>query len=596
MKIPSPKRVLEIYPINDSMHITQVIDYNALFGSKQRPSLDSLLNGFSREQIIKIVCVLNNLYCDATIADLNTFFSSNNLKNRTIVENKLQHLLTKRKQYYRYIWTTSEVPLQLLKYEFSKPYNSDIKALITKEDAEMNIFKSVLLINQETVKYKMKRQDSNLDTIIFLHSAINANMRFSNEYEKQDRSIMQMYFGIEFFKFLQSEKEYVDLLQQFLTKRRANCWQDYIRTIFGIVAISNYKSGFIDLQQDKNHLINGDILASLSLQFEKTIPSTSNNQFDRANNVDYKFFRSHPIIKMPNGSYCIFYWSFMIDCLYNYLYFDFKDLTLPDKIIKQIPNIFTDKFAEKYLFDSLMIKSASNSRYVMLSEKLMKCTYANKQIELGPPDYFLANSNCYILFECKDIRIGGAEIESHNFNTILDIYSNKLYRKRWAYDANGNRIDKTDGGKIEGKRIGISQLTYHISSIRNSAFKYYETKPNTPIYPVLVLTDYKYVLYGFNSIANRWYRTDLGDKYNSIIDKPLIVMSFITLIKYHHLFKKNGFEFYFEQYYEFVNLPIFNSDLAIDSYKSFDDFMCRYPNNLSEFLEEALNTVRYDCH
>ena len=125
--------------------------------------------------------------------------------------------------------------------------------------------------------------------------------------------------------------------------------------------------------------------------------------------------------------------------------------------------------------------------------------------------------------------------------------------------------------------------------------EYYEVDSKKKIYPVLILSDYKYVLYGLTNIANKWYREDLGCTYNSSLDRPLIIMSFITLIKYGNLFKRHGFEYYFERYYKTVNMiPIINVDTAKMANQSFDEYMSKYPFNLTELSDELGKVITFD--
>lgn len=587
--------ISKISPYN-SQKIVQVLEYDALFDDLCKPSIEELLSTVSRERAIKIACLLDNLYKEAEIKDLNIFFASNSIKNRQIIIGRLRHFENNRLAKLKVYWTTNETSAQLLRIVFAMPYKSVVDDSVSNEETEMRIFKSILLINQKAMEHNIKKKDSNYENLLFLNSTMNTNMQLMREDERKSRTIMQIYFAVEFFKFLTSKQKYQSLYNAFLAEHKSTNWQEYIRSVFGIVIAMNYKSGFIDkeLKNDVDHLINKDILESLSIPFNKEIKYESTSAFDRDGNTDYKSFRNKPIIKMHNGDYCIYNWEIMIDRLFNALYFEFKELPVSAKLSKLVPSIFTEKFAEKFLFDRLLEDSIDNSMYKMISEDDMKKVYNPAQNELGPPDYMLEKKDAYVLFECKDIRIGGAEIESHDFERIFDVYSNKLNRKRWKYDENGQVIDLTNNGRNKGKRIGITQITYHISRIRNSSFNYYTTEKDKKIYPVLILSDYKYVHRGFTNIANKWYKDDLGIQYKPLLDRPLIIMSFITLIKYKELFKINGFEYYFECYYNAINKPCISHDTAMDVNQSFDDYMSNYPFNLSKFSNELINIIRYD--
>lgn len=112
-------------------HIQQVLEYDALFGKNQQPTIESLLQYVTREQGIKIACLLSNSYNQATIDKLDNFFSSLSIENRRIVENQLQQFFKRRKNVDSIIWTTSETPLQLLRHLFAMPINTVKQNIIT---------------------------------------------------------------------------------------------------------------------------------------------------------------------------------------------------------------------------------------------------------------------------------------------------------------------------------------------------------------------------------------------------------------------------------------------------------------------------------
>ena len=184
--------------------------------------------------------------------------------------------------------------------------------------------------------------------------------------------------------------------------------------------------------------------------------------------------------------------------------------------------------------------------------------------------------NDVLLFECKDIRISGVVIESHDYEAIINEYKNKLFYK----------CDK----KNKVHRIGITQLTGHIESIRKGKFKWCHVNEGANIYPVLVISDYKNVKMGFNVISNEWYQSSLNElEIVNENNKPLIVMSFITLFKYNHLFKKNGFKYYFDMY---INSFSRNQKDIIRRYQTFDNFMSQYPYHLYDLeimVQKILN-------
>ena len=582
--------------IASSTFLAQILEYEVLFGSKNKPTINELISQIPREKAILLAGVLNNFYGTAGLDKLDDFFSSSSINNRLLINTLLERYLSKKKNNSSLFWMTSETPIQLLRYSFAYPFSEIRTEAKSNEEVEMLVFRLILLMNEQCTRYKIRQKEKNIENMLFLLSVLNGNMHGQDENVRKDRCIMQLYMAVEFFHFFLNEERYQPIYNAFLAKHNVVSWREYLRSIFAILAVLRFNSGWIpkDLSNDVSRFINPNILNSLSINFSDDIKFFSDGPAEREGNTDYKTFRECPLVRMPNGDFYLFNWEFMVDRLFNSLYFEMKELPIDKKLKNAIPGIFTDKFAERIVFDKLVENSAS-SAYKLYSEDTLRKVYKNKPGELGPPDYLLESENSYILFECKDIRIGGDEIETHDFETVVDIYSNKLYKKKWKYE-NGAKCYFTSMDKAE-RRIGITQLTTHLSNIRKGTFKYHHTDSRNKIYPVLILSDFKYVHRGLTKIANKWYNeslTELNESTDGVLNRPLILMSFITLIKYKKLFIEKGFDFYFEQYYKLFFTSPLTQSLAVESNKSFDEFMAENAYDLSELHKDLFDEITVD--
>ena len=198
----------------------------------------------------------------------------------------------------------------------------------------------------------------------------------------------------------------------------------------------------------------------------------------------------------------------------------------------------------------------------------------NSTDETGLTDYILYNDNHTLLFECKDIKINGALIETHDYSVIIDEYKNKLYEKTFKYQ-NGEKVMLSSP-----KPIGIGQLVENINNIRQGKYRDHNLPITGIIYPILVLSDYKILPIGFPDIANDWYCQGLESHNLRENNKPLIIMSFITLIVYSNRFQEDGFDYYFEEYYKYIDSI---DRTQPEHYISFDMFMERYAFDLKDF-------------
>jgi len=215
-------------------------------------------------------------------------------------------------------------------------------------------------------------------------------------------------------------------------------------------------------------------------------------------------------------------------------------------------------------------------------QSLYKTKYNTTERENGKADYVLTRNNTTILFECKDIKIPGEIVESHDARLILDEYKNKLHKETYVTRHGGNR-EPTRNPRPKG----VGQLIEYMKQVRNGD-SYYEVDRDNTIYPVLVLLDSKLLQRGFQQIADGWYEERAEKNVN---DKSLIVMSFITLIKSYPLFAKNGFEHYFERYRNFISS--IQNPINLQKYMTFDDYMEAFgePMNIDELRKEFIDAL-----
>jgi len=557
--------------------LKQLLEYHVFFGDNAKDeSIEDIVKQIPREMLFKFVEVLNNIYGNATLDKLGLFFSSESINNRRLVCYRVMELKKDNPQ-RDFLFSSDMTCMEVMRYAFA--YSPvDVSFSMNEEQGEMLFFKLLLLINEKVVTYKQIENNS-VSKMCFILSFINPVIRTESVQDVRNRVAYQLELAINFFEMI-SKEEYTQLYQLFLDSHHINCWEDYIITIYGILAAGQFKSGRIKkgLNIDVDHLLTQEVLESISLPYDTIINYSAKNRDNRCSNSDYRMLRDKPIIKFGNGDFFIYNIEFMVDRLFNSLYFEFKFLNQSAKLGIDIANLFTDTFSERIMFDMFISKSINENRYVGISEAECVENYKKKDDELGAPDYIVMEGNDILLFECKDIRISGEVIETHDYEAIINEYKNKLFCKR----------DK----KNKVHRIGITQLTGHIESIRKGKFNWWSFDRDTNIYPVLVLSDYKNVKMGFNIISNEWYQSSLNEL--GIVNdnnKPLIVMSFITLFKYNHLFNKDGFKHYFDLYLKATSSSK-GSDI-IGRNQTFDFFMSQYPYHM-ENLESMVSQILQD--
>ncbi len=536
--------------------------------------IEDIVKQIPREMLFNFVGILNNIYGDATLDKLALFFSTKSINNRRFIFHRVQELREENPQ-RAFLFCSDATCMEIMRYAFAySPANG--RFALDEERGEMLFFKLLLLINEKIVTYKQIEKNS-VTKMCFLLSVINPVIRTESVQDVRNRTAYQMELAVNFFEMISKREEYTQLIQMFLDCHHISSWEDYVITIYGILAAGQFKSGRIKkgLNIDVDHLLTKEVLESISLPYDTRINYSATNKDDRYSNSDYRVLRDKPIIKMGNGDFFIYNIEFLIDRLFNSLYFELKSLNQSAKLGIDVTKLFTDTFSERIMFDAYLDKSVNKNFYQGISESECSKKYTKKDGELGAPDYIVKRGNDVFLFECKDIRISGEIIETHDYEKIINEYKNKLFCKC--------------GKKNKPHRIGITQLTGHIETIRTDRFNWCYVDKDSTIYPVLVISDYKNVKMGFNIIANKWYQSSLnGLGIINKNNKPLIVMSFITLFKYNALFYKDGFKHYFDLYINSVSQS--QVDDIIGYNQTFDYFMSQYPYHLDS-LEDTVTEI-----
>ena len=541
---------------NDKMK--QVLEYSVLYPGEPQPDVDVVISSMSRNTIINMILVLTNLYSNKDLNNLSLFFQDNETLHDVI------------RRIFRYCHPQADIiilPLQtalrMLRMAFAMPATQTDQLF---DYFELQLFKAILTINEQEVQsYRLP------DTIagkVFIQTLITYPSCFTLDTYKV-RTFFQSYSALQFFRFIESEIATDSALRTiynaFLEQYGVSSGIDYIRTMTGVVTMTQWKVGKIpgDFCNDVDGILKRQLIESLTIDLNTQFV----NQNGRNNNVDYRKFRDKPFIRDEAGNIAVVWMEALIDRLYNSLYFDFGEINRRLNMHYAIPQLFTNEFAEKYMLQRLMEYANGQSMYSAL--------YNTQKQENGKADYVLVRDNVVIVFECKDIKILGDVIETHDGVGILEEYRNKLYSE--TYDTrHGERRYHEETPK------GIGQLINYMSQVRSGDPYYERTQPDSVIYPVLVLSDYKLNQRGFQQIADEWYEERENKSEN---DRPLIVMSFITLMKSYPLFTVNGFEHYFEMYRAYIATQ--HNPANLDRYMTFDEYMQDFGEQMD--IEELRN-------
>lgn len=532
--------------------------------------------------------LLNREYCRQPAMKLCAMLNCEDRRFQKVYKQLTKFLHYRAYNGIEYVVAFENLSLELLRRAYSIGYHqfNENESPVDIDKLQYETVRLITQINEDLMKYKIADgQKQNLAKLVYTNNASSYDILY---YDMQNEYLYQLIQAVYFFRLLEGNVRYKALLEEFNCRYGIKDWREYVRTIVALFCISKNHEGYIkgSLDIDVDSLMSPSVLDKISIEYNiDKIPYKSKDEYDNEGNSDYRIFRSKPIFKLKNGDYAVHSRPLLTGRLYSSLYFDFLDIA--ESITQKHPdisNLFTSEFVEKTLFCGLLKECLSDS-YTGYDEEALKRTYKITDGELGYPDYLLKSQKGVILFECKDIRINAWIKEQRNYDLISTELINKLVCKTYKIDyKNKKHVD------VNPKRIGCGQIAGHVANIRKGQFPWDNTlQLDVTVYPVLVIADNRLLVEGLTPIIQTWMCECLSNEgIDSNMEKPLIIMSPLNLLKYQNLFKKNGFEQYFEEYYQSIRQSFVDGVSAINTLISFDEFMSKYPFNLGE-LGEQLN-------
>lgn len=575
----------------DSIIVEAPMEFDYIFKDLCKIDYKEVLCQYSREKIINLAMILNNNFWNKPAIELCNMLSNND-PNQINLKHRIESFLRSKSQSsVKYIVGVETTSLEILRRAFSIPFeefNNEGNS-VNVDQLQYDTIKLITQINGDLMKYDTSQDDEDFSTLIYTNNASSFDILHFN---KQNEYIAQLIQAEKFFQLLEGNSKYNILLEAFYKKYKISNWSEYLRTLIAVFCLVS-EEGMRRIAKDLSiysSIMKRSVLDELSIPFSyNMIPYTSKDEYDQNGNSDYRFFRDKPLFKDNDGNYLIYSLPLLTDRIYSSLYFDFRNIAKGLKgAYPDIGNLFTSEFIEKTLFVNLMRDSLSSHVIDAFDENALKEKYEIKDGDLGSPDYYIKIEDAVILFECKDIRINAWVKEQRDFATIKQELRNKLVCKTYKIDYK-NRCHKS----VTPKRIGCGQIAGHVANIRNGKFPWDLNLPRKiRIYPVLVIADNRLLADGIACILQKYYVECLQkENLNPYVEKPLILMSPLTLIKYSKLFREDGIHKYFDEYYRHISLEPRDMLSKVNKLISFDDYMSQFPFNLNGFAEQIIKKI-----
>ena len=582
-----------------SSHVIIPVEFDSVFSGMPRENAGVVLRMLSRDSLVKLASLLKREYCGRPAQRMANLLSSSDIHFLPLLYQLQRHSEdTKHLKGAEVVVAFDNTPLELLRIAFSiSPTEMNDVSPMRTDELQWRITKLIAQINQDSMKYSTAETPRSEFAQLLLVN--DASYKDIYGIESKGQLIIQPVQAVLFFQLLESKPKYSGLLNAFYEYYGISSWKEYVKTIYTLSLLCFKKGEGIypedKLEQSENTL-SRSVLERLSIASnEGVIPYACSDEYDEKGNSDYRVFKGRPLFKLSNGDFVIYNQSILIDRLFQGLYFDFHSIAKglaenhPD-----IAHLFTSDFIEKTLFVSVVGDCISKCRYTAYNEDSLSQIHRLSSKELGYPDYFIRNNmrNSVMLFECKDIRLN-AWIKERRDSALLEReLENKLVNKTYQLD----RENKCRKQLPKPRRIGVGQLAGHAANIRKGVFPWAEDLPvDVTIYPVLVIADNRLIYDGLPLLTQLWYYDCLDNEGcdKTVQDRPLIMMSPLTLIKYKKLFKVHGFEYYFEKYYEATSVKPKSATDLFNKVMSFETFMEQYSYSLQGLRKHLMKTI-YD--
>ena len=544
------------------------VTFKDLFPEEPEINVKEVLSHYSRKSLINVALALDTYYGEGEFEKCIHFFSeSNNGQYQEIMRRFhafKRHSIYPNTDYYFCSFVSG---LELLRYSYS------MAEKITDDEPysrfEWNLFRAILQINQQTICKFSAVEGIKKHELIYLNNLCYVDLGK----DLDELAIQQYVYAYHFFKYLESSNiQNKNLLNAFET-HYGTSWKRYVLTLISARTISIEHAGRLKktLECDIDNLMEKSVYDHLILDTSKEMKYASSSKEDREGNSDYRYFRESPVID-DGDSYILYSSPLFLGKTYNSLYFDLPKINkeIPEKKnrVGSIKDLITTDFVQNTLLYRY-IKESIHSGYEMYTEARMEAHYDKKENELGAPDLVLISHRHAILFECKDIRLNGWVKEQKDYNLIMQELNEKIL-----------------GAGCDDHK-GVGQLTGHLKNIRNNNFLWAPIRSGKKIYPVLVLSDPNVNQEGLNGIIWNSYIKSLKNKTirRLAANRPIIVMTPMTLIKHAKSFQQKGFAYYFEKYNRYMAK---NRQYEL----SFEHFMNSYRFDRKDLMIKIIKELR----
>ena len=573
------------------MDIARVVQYTDIFPEQigALPEIGKLISGINRSHLCTITANMSSRLVEQPFFDnrldpgkeefdcVRFFLSGKNPAFTRDVLNRFDHFrqndVTKDGLNVKYVATTKAAVMSFQRRFFSIPPSSDSFSLQT----EIDFFNALLLINQSVYEFDFDERkhegepyDLYLAHLILANNYSNEDVDASDIYDVYRRQLVK---SIELFTYLCRDKKLKPIKEQFYAHFRIGNWIDYIIPHIASLYWMKQKSGLLAVPG--KHITGRKarkVLKRSAVDSLETIPFSDN--------YDYKVFRAKPYIHLGNNTFAVTNISFVIEHIYNSVYFELKKFRKDAGFTSDddFRRYYTTAFSQNFMLNRFLKRCFNGKESVILNGEDCDDIFKTIKVEhVYPLDFYIRYRDCCVLFEFKDTLLSAQLKDERNPEEFY-----KEIKKKFVVNQ-------------DGRPKGVAQLMNNAKAIQDGSFVFDKVAKDIKVYPVLVVDNPVYTIRGMHTKLEYLMRDYCREKsIDGEYIRPLILVDIATFRLYADYFSSVGFPQVFEEYYNAIQMsprPDYNS--AIQSLMSFSEFMKdKKVGNMGMVFNQLLNQAR----
>lgn len=578
-----------------STQLAVPICFNDIYPESDIPDISDLLPSLDRSHVFNMI---DNIYrklansqffnpnydgsggTDNGIDVVRFFLSSENKEFALDIINRYSKFVSTKPKTREYIGATLESGIFILRAMMALPIKVVIKS---RAQIERDFLIVLLVANQKTLNRKVGSCKFPHYEQYLASTLLGQFANYDIVNEKSLRKIIiltQTNKCMSFFRFTsQSDSFFHDEYINFIHIYGIKKWQDYLKAFWGILAITDFKTGYIDFSKSDDALLTKSVIKSSSFLADEIIPVEQN--------VDYVYFRDNPFIEVGKDKFFVTNVEFVEERIYNSLFFIFKKIWLANgKNDGDFHRIYTTNFSEEFLFDDCMNHICDKEFDIKLTDRACKKISQEMDIQcIAPPDFYARHEKSVLLVENKDVKINKSVKENGKLEDYLKEFKNKMVRNN------------------SGKPEGIGQLIRNIAKIQQGSFEWDNCCPSdSVVYPMLVVSDIRLTMPGMKNMLQYWFDAECEVQHvKKLFVKNVVLIDIGTIRLYMQNFAHDGIIQHIDAYYNETDFPkvkvpgrLIDTNSRLNSCASFSEYMSLkecvgIPEIQSGFLKEILS-------